>query len=64
MKALKSVRNDSSSEIVFVHLNVNLFLVKQLKSNMDVLMILEIGDSFPIGNFLTEILLVVESYYI
>lgn len=54
------MRSDISSKVVFAHFNVSsvrnkfLFLVKQFEGNTDILMILEIGDSFPPGNFLID----------
>ena len=59
-EVLKPMRSDISSKVVFAHFNVSsvrnkfLFLVKQFEGNTDILMILEIGDSFPPGNFLID----------
>ena len=59
---LKSLRKDNLDKLIFAHLNINSIrnkfelLSKQIKGNVDVLMISEtkIDDSFPVGQFLIE----------
>ena len=56
------MHKDNLNKLIFAHLNINSIrnkfelLSKQIKGNVDVLMISEtkIDDSFPVGQFLIE----------
>ena len=57
---MKSIRQENTNRLVFVHININSLrnkfelLANQVKGNIDVLMIsgTKINDSFPLWNFL------------
>ena len=57
---LKSLRNDNLNKLIFAHLNINSIrnkfglLSEQIKGNADILIISEIDDSFPVGQFFIE----------